>query len=108
MARRKRYQGQPTASAALAFTSDNIFTTITAATVFNGSGAAETLDAWLVPSGGSATDATKIYEGLSVADGETKGLQYLVGHTMEIGESLFLSASTTTTLTVRVSGDQHS
>lgn len=105
MARRQLYLGQPTGSAAAVYTSTNQLTTVTAATVFNGTAGAVTLDLWTVPDGDTAADDTKLYEALSVAAGETKGLPFLVGHTLGRGESIFAQASAGASLTVRISGD---
>lgn len=106
MARRQLYHGQPSNTSAAVYTATNVYTTITAATVFNGSGGAVTLDVWVVATGGSVADSNKIYKGLSVADGETKGLQFLVAHTMDKNDELHMQASAATSLTVLVSGDE--
>ncbi|MCA0846119.1 hypothetical protein [Salipiger thiooxidans] len=107
MSRRSLYVGQPTDAAAAVYTSTNTYTTITAATAFNGSGGAVTLDVYVVPSGDSAGDDNKVYEGLSLADGASVGLQYLVGQTLEPGDTVQAAASTTTTISMRLSGDIH-
>jgi hypothetical protein len=107
MSRRSLYAGQPSDALATIYTSDNVYTTITAATAFNGSGGAETVDIHIVASGGTATDANKVYEALSLADGETKGLQFLVGHTLGRGDTIRAVASTADTVALRLSGDIH-
>lgn len=107
MSRRSLYAAQPTASVAAVYTSTNTHTTITAATAFNGSGGAETLDIHVVASGDTAGDHNKVYEGLSVADGATVGLQFLVGHTLGPGDTIQAASSTTTTIALRISGDVH-
>jgi hypothetical protein len=108
MSRRQLYHGQPGASSAAVYTSDNQCTTITGATVQNTTGGAVTLDAWIVPTGGSAVDATLIFEGLSIAANAVAGLDKLVAHTIPKDGELHLAASAATSLTVYVSGDQHS
>lgn len=108
MSRHNLYRGQPGASSAAAYTSTNIKTTLTAATVTNPTAGAVTLDVWLVPSGGSANDASKVYNGLSVAAGDHVGLPLLVAQTLDEGEAVHMSASSATSLTVHLSGDKHS
>lgn len=98
------YVGQPTATAAAIYTSTSVTTTLSAATAFNGSGGPETLDVWLVPSGDSETDANKLYEGLSVADGATVDLTALVGHALNPGDAVYAMSSTAATISVRLTG----
>jgi len=105
MAKRKLYTGQPGDTSAAAYTSTNVYTSIFAATVTNPTGSAETLDVWLVPSGGSATDSTKIYDGFSVGANGQAGLQYLINQTLEPGDAIHMAAGTASTLTVHISGD---
>lgn len=108
MSRRQLYHGQPGTSSAAVYTSNNQYTTITGATVQNTTAGAVTLDAWIVPSAGSAADATLVFEGLSVAANSVVGLDKLVAHTIPKDGELHLAASAGTSLTVCVSGDQHS
>jgi len=105
MARRRLYLGQPTDSSAAVYTATNAYVTVTAATVFNGTAGAVTLDLWTVPDSDTAADDTKIYEGFSVAAGETKGLPFLVGHTLDRDESIHAQAGAASSLTLRISGD---
>lgn len=99
------YVGQPTGTAAAIYTSSGVTTTLSAATAFNGSGGPETLDVWLVPSGDSETDANKLYEGLSVADGATVDLASLVGHALNPGDAVYAMSSTAATISLRLTGD---
>lgn len=108
MSRHKLYNGQPGVSSAAVYTSTNLKTTLTAATVTNPTGGAVTLDAWLVASGGSANDASKIYDALSVGAGDQVGLPLLVAQTLDEGEAIHMLASSATSLTVHISGDKHS
>ena len=105
MAKRKLYVGQPGTSSAAVYTSDNAYTSIFAATVTDVTVGAETLDVWLVPNGGSATDANKIYDAISIGAGDTVGLQFLINQTIEPGGSIHMAASAATSLTVHLSGD---
>ena len=107
MSRRSLYAGQPTDSLAAVYTSTAAYTTITAATAFNGSGTTRTVDIHIVPSGDSAGDDNKVYESLSIADAASAGLSFLVGHTMNPGDEIHAVASATTTIALRISGDIH-
>lgn len=105
MSKRKLYTGQPGTSSAAAYTSTNVYTSIYAATVTNPTAGAVTLDVWLVPDGASATDANKIYDGLSVGANSQAGLQFLINQTLDKGAAIHLAASAGTSLTVHISGD---
>jgi len=105
MAKRKLYVGQPGTSSAAVYTATNVYASVFAATITNVSAGAETFDVWLVPNGGSATDGNKVYDGVSVASGETLGLQFLINQTLEPGGSIHMAASAGSALTVHISGD---
>lgn len=106
MARQNLYDDQPTTSAVAVYTSTNIVTTITAATVHNPTAGAATLTAWI---GTAASDRYQVYDQLSVAAapgaGASVGLDKLVGHTLDAGDAIYLMASANTTLSVRISGE---
>lgn len=95
----------PLASAeAFAATRD---TQIFAATVSNATASADTLSVWLVPSGGTAVDATNIYTDLPVSANTSLSLAFLVNHAVKTGESIHLQAGTSATaLTVTITGKQ--
>lgn len=105
MARDQLYRGQPGTSSAAAYTSTNQRTTITAASVCNPTASAAELSVWRVPNGGSAVDANKIYDALSVPANSQVGLPLLVAKTMAKDEELHLMSSTASALTVDVDGD---
>lgn len=108
MSKRNLYLGQPGATSAAVYTSGNTYTSIFAATVCNPTGGAVTLDVWLVATGGSVADASKLYDAVSIGAGETKGLQALINLTMDKDSEIHMQASAATSLTVSLSGDQHS
>ena len=105
MPRKQIYQGQPAATSAQAYKSSGGVTTITAAVAFNGTAAADSFSAWIVPAGGTATSANKIYNAVSVGAGATIGLPFLVGQTLEVGQELHVAAGAAATVTVTISGD---
>lgn len=106
MARERRYTGQPSNSAAAIITASKP-ETIAAATVSNPTGGAVTLTLWIVPSGGSASDANILYDEHSVATTtEPVGLSGLVGQTLNSGDALHAVASAATSLTLHISVDR--
>lgn len=108
MARRNLYRGQPTTTAAAVYTSSNIYTTITAASACNTTASAVEIDIWRVPNGGTASDANKIYEDLSVPPNGQLGLQLLIQKTLAKDEELHVQAGTGAAVTLDIDGDQHS
>lgn len=97
------YQGQPGNTSAAVFTATSE-TMIYAASVCNPTGGAVTLDVWLVPSGGSAVDATMVYKANSVAAGSQQSLAYLINQALAAGDAIHMAASAATSLTVTMSG----
>lgn len=91
-------------SAALA----NEWITTSAATVNNTTAAAVTLDAYIVPSGGTAGAANQIISAMSIpaAGSAPTILSALLGQTIPKGGTLQLKASAATALSVFVSGYQ--
>lgn len=107
--RRNQYIGQPGTTAAAVVTATTAHITITAAVASNPTAANESLSAWIVPDGGTASDANKLINDKSISASEDGvGLPFLVAQTINPGNSLFLSASTADAITVTISGDEHS
>lgn len=81
-------------------------TTISAATVNNTTAGAVTLDAYIVPSGGTAGVANQVISALSIpAAGSTPTiLSALIGQTIPAGGTLQMKASAATSLSPFVSG----
>lgn len=78
---------------------------IDAATVHHpGGGSTHTYTVHIVPSGGSASDANKVYEAVSLASGLNASLDRLVGHVLEAGDSVRALGSASNNLTIRLSG----
>ena len=97
----------PNASAALYTAStSNIRAQVIAATLSNPTAGALTFSIWLVPSGSSATDATVIYDGASLAAGEVVVLDKLIGHVLNSGDAIHGVASSATSLTYHISGTE--
>lgn len=97
-------QTQAPTAAAAAFTAAAT-TVIDAAMVHNPTGATDTLSVWIVPTGGSASDANAAYTDLSVSSGETISLSPLVNQVIPKDAELHLMAGTSATaLTVTVAG----
>lgn len=98
--------GQLPSSSAALYTSTNLKTQVIAATLINPTAGALTYSIWLVPSAGSATDATVVYDTVSIAAGETVALTDLVGHMLNSGDAIHGVASSATSLTYHLSGTQ--
>jgi hypothetical protein len=75
-------------------------------TATNLDSSSRTVDAYLVPSGGSADNTTKLVSAVSIGANASYHFAELVGHTLEVGETLRMSASANTVVTVRASGRQ--
>lgn len=86
----------------------NEFITISAATLNNTSAGAQTVDAHIVPSGGTATDANKIVSALSIpaAGAAPTVVAALIGQTIPKGGTLQMKASAGTAISPFVSGYQ--
>ncbi len=86
----------------------NDFITVSAATINNTSASTATLDAYIVPSGGTAGAANQIISALSIpaAGGAPTVLAALLGQTIPKGGTLQLKASAATALSPFISGYQ--
>lgn len=73
-------------------------------TVNNVNSAARTLNAYLVPSGGTASNANKIIDNVAIAGGEAYYCPELTGHVLENGMTLEMSASSASSLVIYISG----
>lgn len=107
MSKRLLYIGQAPTTAAAAYTSTSVKTSIFSATVCNPTGTADALSVWVVPSGASQVDANKIYDGISIPANDQAGLELLVNVTLNDGDAIYTEAATSATaLTVQLSGAQ--
>lgn len=70
---------------------------------YNGSGSTVTVTVRLVPSGESS-GATNIVESATIADGSTWGFPHIVGHALEPGGIISVSASTADAVVIRATG----
>lgn len=86
----------------------NEFITISAASVNNTSGGAVNMDAYIVPTGGTASSANQIITGLSIpASGSAPTvLAALIGQTIPKGGTLQMKAASGAALSPFVSGYQ--
>lgn len=92
-----------TASAPI-YTATGVRTRIDALTVANANAAARTFSLWLVPSGGSAADATLVVKDFSIAGGKSVRVLQAIGQWINPGGSLHMVASAATSLTATLSG----
>lgn len=104
MAASRVYTAQPGTSSAAVYTATNVAAQIAAFTVHNPTGGAVSIEAWIVPSGGSATDANKILSA-SILTGATTGFNEMVGQALNNGDALHLAAGSGASLTVHVTVD---
>ena len=74
------------------FTATNITSTTALLTVF------------LVPNGGSASDATRIIQNYAIAGGEAYTCPEIVGHSLDKGASIYVLCDTGSALVIRSSG----
>ena len=104
MSKLRLYQGQPGTTATAGSSAITTVAVIDAAAVCNPTGAAVTLDAHIVPSGGSASAANKVYHLLSVPAGSQVSLDLLLNQALNAGDVLRFAAGTASAVTVTVSG----
>jgi hypothetical protein len=97
---------QLTNATATYYTSTNIKTRIDKLTVSNPTSSAATVTIYLVPSGGSASDATTISKTKTVNAGETWNSPDVVGLVLNAGGTIQAVASANTTLTIAAAGVQ--
>ena len=98
------YTGQFAAAAAVLYTCPAGATAqITGFSVSNPSAGVRTFSVWLVPSGGSVTDANVVYDEESLAVGRGASLDRLIGHSLNAGDSLYGDADAATSVTAHVS-----
>lgn len=96
---------QLTTSAATYYTTPaNTLTTISACTVTNTTGTAQTLTMHLIPQGGSASASNMIVSARVVAAGESFNVASAIGQTMAAGGFLQALAGAATSLTLVASG----
>lgn len=91
-------------STTIQYTSTSVKTILDGVVVSNPEATPATLTAWLVPSGGTATNANQFVNAKPIAAGDTYLCPELVGRRMDAGDTLHMKASIATTLSVRVDG----
>lgn len=70
----------------------------------NTTATAVTLDVHLVPSGGTADATNKIISAKSIAQDATYTCPEVVGHVLDAGDFIAVTASAATSITIRASG----
>lgn len=88
------------------YTSDNCKTTIDKITATNVTSAIALITVYLVAPGGSAGAANTITINKGVAPGYPYTFPEIVGHTLDIGGSIWTKAGTASALVIRASGRQ--
>jgi hypothetical protein len=86
------------------YTSAGVSTIIDKVTGTNTSGVTVTVDVHLVPSGGTASNTTKVVAAQSITPGECYRFPELVGQVLNPGDFVQALASTSTVLSLRASG----
>ena len=86
------------------YTATNVRATLDKVTLTNTTAGAVTMELWLVPNAGSASDSNKILDGVSIAAHGSYLCPEVVGHTLEPGETLQAKASAATSVSLRASG----
>lgn len=93
------------AAAALYTSAENVKTLVKKATFSNTDAAnAITLEVWIVPSGGSATDTNKLLPSKTLAAGELWECFELEGHTLNAGDAIYGKAGTALKINAQFSG----
>lgn len=93
-----------TTTATSVYTSTNTTSQILAATATNQTSSNETIQAYIIVSGGAISDdGAQIYKPEQVPANDEVGLDKLVGHVLNDGEELYLSAGANSAIDVRIS-----
>lgn len=96
----KRIENAPTAQ----YTSTNIKTILDGALVTNTTGAAATLSAYIVPSGGAIGAENLVIDNKSIEAHDTYLCPELAGRRLDAGDAVHMVASDVATLSLRMDG----